>query len=286
MDLSGLKEFLSQFDSAETRRAYRRDIDKFFKFAKKSPVQVTKIHILNYLEYLKTLKISANSISRMFCSIRSYFKFLFSMEVIDKNPETLFSINMPTIHRKEEDDISNENVMKILKEIKSSRDFAIVSFMLYNGLRRSEICNMKFGDIDKKDKTNILNIIGKGDKLRTVVIHKVSWIALMKYLKDSGKIGNQKKDSYIFTTIHGKKLCGNDIYNVIKKYAAHAGLSKIHPHMFRAKYASMAIEAGVPITSVQYTMGHASIETTAIYDHAKRSVERGKEVSKGIKEIQ
>jgi site-specific recombinase XerD len=207
------------------------------------------------------------------------------MEVIDKNPETLFSINMPTIHRSEEDDISNEDIKKILKKINNSRDFAIVSFMLYNGLRRSEICNMKFGDIDKRNEVYVLNIIGKGDKLRTIVIHEVSWMALMKYLKESGKTGKQKKDTYIFTTIHDKKLCGNDIYNVIRKLALLAGLVKIHPHMFRAKYASMAIEAGVPITSVQYALGHASIETTAIYDHAKRSIERGKEVSRGVKEI-
>ena len=279
--LEGIDEFLSQFDSPETRRAYVRDVNIFFEIMKKPAKEINKINLISYVNILKERKLSSGSINRIFSSIKSYFKFLYSMELIDRSPDQLFgNLNLPSVQRKLEDDLTDTEVINMLNKTDNRRDKLIMLLMLYQGLRRSEICNMKFGDIEKKTLDNgvvhALTIIGKGNKVRTLPLAQECWKAIAEYLREDGRTGAQKASQKVLRTFRGgSDLSGMDIYNVVLKCARAAGITRrIHPHMLRAKFASKAIESGVPITTVQQALGHSSIETTSIYDHGKRSLDR------------
>ena len=270
-----LDQFISQFESAETKRAYSRDVRIFLKLAGKEANEILKIDVIDFVNHAKE-KMSAASVRRMFATLRSYFSFLVTTDIIEKNP-TEVQVNLPRLPTDLREALTDEDVAKFISKIKKDvtglRDRAIIFFMLYNGLRRSEVVGLKFGNIKKYGDTMAVEIHGKGDKIRTRPIHEETLNALKKYLAVRNG-SNPKPPDFIFLNSHNDPIDSNDVYHAVMKYAKKAKLKHFHPHAFRAKFASMALESGVPITSVQEDMGHASVEMTSRYDRAKRSLER------------
>jgi len=267
MAVNHLDQFISQYDSLETQRAYRRDITVFFEFAKKDPKDITRFDAILYLNHLKK-KFSSSSISRMVSSLKSYMKFLMFMDMVIKNP--FEGMKLPRINKKEEEGITDAEIKRIRKFFRTNKEKAIIYLMLYNGLRRSEICDLNYGDI----KNDTIEIRGKGDKTRVRPLHKLCISAIVGYLMDENRTKG-KSDEHIFRRKDGKRLDPERIYSTVKTLCRRAKIKRrLHPHQFRAKFASLALESGVPITTVQEDLGHSSIETTAIYDHSKRMLER------------
>lgn len=269
-----LDQFISQFESAETKRAYSRDVRIFLKFIGKEANEVTKIDTINFVNAIKE-KMSPASVRRMFATLRSYFSFLVTTDIMEKNP-TEIQANLPRLPADLREALTDSDVAKFISKIKRDtqglRDKAIVYFMLYNGLRRSEIVALTFGSIKKYGDTMAVEIHGKGDKIRTRPIHESTLNAMKKYL--AVRNGKTRTSDFIFLNANGDPIKSDDVYQIVMKYAKKAKLKNFHPHAFRAKFASMALESGVPITSVQEDMGHASVEMTSRYDRAKRSLDR------------
>lgn len=277
MEIIALQEFLSQYDSRNTIIAYRKDILNFFNFSKKPPEQTDKLSVISYMNELKRSGKSTASISRIFSAIRSYFNFLLSIDTIQKNP--ILGVKIPRIEHKEKEWLTNDEILKFIKSIptktkQGTRDRAIIMLMLMNGLRRSEVCDLNLDSIKKVDDTIVLKIFGKGRKTRIRPLHKQSIRAIKKYI-DKNNRNEDEKDSPLFLTRRKRRIQAQDIYRIVKKYLAKSRIKKnIYPHMFRSAFASMELEAGVPITSLQEDLGHSSIETTAMYDASKKSIRR------------
>lgn len=284
--IQSLDIFISQYDSAETKRAYSRDIRYFFEHVKKTPKDVTKADAISYVQHLKNKNLQPNSVARSFYAIRSYMKFLVGVEVISRN--VFDGIRVPKSTKAPEPGLSDDEIIKMIsvfgknKKIKS-KDKAIFNLMLYNGLRRSEVCGINYGDIRTENGVTVLEIRGKGNKTRVRPLHPACSKAIIEYLKKENRQTGSSEDP-IFTKPNGARIDSHNIYTIIERIARESKIErKIHPHMLRAKFASMALESGQPITSVQVDMGHSSIETTSIYDKAKHSIERSSIL--GIKEI-
>lgn len=278
--------FVSQYESAETKRAYTRDVYRFFSNINKEPVNVTKADVISYIQILKSLNLVSRSIARSMYAVRSYMKFLVNMDIIVKNP--VDGVRIPKMYSSPEMGITNEELIKMInsfsrKEYKNSKlDYAVFCLMLYNGLRRSEVCSINYGDIRNDNGISVIEIRGKGNKTRVRPIHPVCQKAIVEYLKKEKRISGNPEDP-IFA-INGERINTYHVYTIIRRISRNSKLERlIHPHMLRAKFASLALESGQPITSVQADMGHSNIDTTAIYDKAKHSLERSAVL--GIKEI-
>jgi hypothetical protein len=63
-----------------------------------------------------------------------------------------------------------------------------------------------------------------------------------------------------------RRLTGQAIYNAIRKRGEDAGLENFTPHNLRRSFATELLDRGADIAIVQRLMGHASIETTKLYD--------------------
>jgi len=232
--------------------------------------------MISYLNKLKKNQMSSASISRIFSAVRSYFAFLMSIDVVIKNP--VVGIKLPRIQHKEKEWLTDEEVLKVLKSIPKTkrgyRDKAIIMLLLYNGLRRNEVCNLLFNDISKNQEGISIVIKGKGNKVRIRPLHTECIKAIKEFLKVTGRTKDES-DKSLFLTRRGASMQGQDVRRIVKHYERKSKINKnIYPHMFRAKFASMALESGVPITSVQEDMGHVSVETTAMYDSSKKSFAR------------
>lgn len=279
ISLPFLDVFISQYESAETKRAYTREVHRFFKELRKDLAQITKADSISYVQKLKNESLKPRSIARSIYAVRSYLKFLVSMEILAKNP--MDGIRLPRISSVPEQGLTNEEISSMVesfskrnKNKNTKLDCAVFYLMLYNGLRRSEICGINYGDIRKDNGVFVIEIRGKGGKTRVRPIHAACLKAIIEYLKhDNRQIG--RPEDPVFIDKYGKRIEPHHIYSCISRVARKAKLKRrIHPHMLRAKFASMALESGQPITSVQADMGHSSIETTAIYDKAKHNLER------------
>ena len=158
--------------------------------------------------------------------------------------------------------LSNSEVTKLLSSARNNlRDFAILSFIVYTGVRVSELTNILIDDIDLKE--NNVRILGKGDKERIIPIARGLSELLKNYIKTRNYTGK-----YLFVSKYGRRLTPLSIQLIVKKYAKEAHLAKhVTPHKLRHTFATLALESGVNPITISELLGHSSLNTTMKYTH-------------------
>jgi len=143
----------------------------------------------------------------------------------------------------------------------NTRDLAIIAFLIYTGVRVSELVNIKTEDINLIEK--VVRIKGKGDKERFVPLTNELAMIVTKYVSE------KKKDSdCLFLSKYKKKLTPLSIQLIVKKYALKAMLKKhVTPHKLRHTFATLALETGVSPITISELLGHSSLNTTMKYTH-------------------
>ena len=265
--------------SRNSVQAYIRDVVKLKQFLDFSnnevaPHKVTDKEILDFIERLNDLGMSAHSQARIISGLKAFFKYLVYEEIIDKDPMTL--IEGPKLGRKLPDTLDYHEIEKLLEAIDQStpegqRNRAIIETLYSCGLRVSELVDLKLTNLYRD--VGFMRVIGKGDKERLVPIGKDALKYIDIYVNEirnhlTIKPGNE---NYIFLNRRGTKLSRVMIFNIIKDSGAAAGISKnISPHTFRHSFATHLIEGGADLRAVQEMLGHESITTTEIYTHLDR----------------
>ena len=137
----------------------------------------------------------------------------------------------------------------------SKRDFAIVTLLVYAGLRRSECVDLKLDQVDLVAKE--IRVIGKGDKQRLVYINDRIAAAIREYLKE------RNADSpYLFASRQCAKLSASRINQIFNQYS-----DTITPKTLRHFFCSNALENGYSIHEVANQAGHSNVQTTLIYSN-------------------
>ena len=143
------------------------------------------------------------------------------------------------------------------------RDIAVTELLFATGVRISELCNLKYKNIDIENRS--LLIWGKGSKERIIQIGNPDVIsALSAYITAFEHEISQS--GWLFVNRLGNRLSEQSVRLMINKYAELAGIAMhITPHMFRHSFATLLLEADVDIRYIQKMLGHSSITTTEIY---------------------
>lgn len=164
--------------------------------------------------------------------------------------------------------------------ITAVRDSLVLQLLVSTGMRREEIAGITIGDLAVNYGHHVINIIGKGDKHRVVVVTEPIWNNIKKYMR-LRNITLEDKDQYLITshsnaTKTGDKVNGNTIWRIVKKAASAAGIGAddIAPHNLRHTYCTQSIELGASLEDVALTMGHSDTKTTRRYEHSSRAVRR------------
>jgi len=175
-----------------------------------------------------------------------------------------------------------EEVQKLLKQPNRRyptglRNKAMMSLMLYCGLRVSEVINLRPGNINlTKGKLRVES--GKGNKDRD--------LAIPEYLTELLDSWRKKRPeaSFFFSTLKGKKLIVRYLQQMIKRYALKAGINKrVSPHTLRHTYATQYYRQTKDIETLRRILGHSDISTTTIYiTLANIDVENGMKSFKGF----
>lgn len=231
-------------------------------------IDITDLHAyISYCDsyYSDSTKTKARKIS----AIKSWFKYLHNtVELIDKNPSE--KLELPKLQKRNPVYLTLSESEKVINAIKleenefnRARDLCIILIFLTCGLRISELTGINIESI-KDDK---LNVIGKGNKERTVFLNENCLYAIKCYLK----LRPITPDiTALFISSHKKRISNRSIQLRLKKYIQLAGLDPniYTPHKLRHTAATLMYKYGdVDIRTIQSILGHTSVATTQIYTH-------------------
>jgi len=140
------------------------------------------------------------------------------------------------------------------------RTRAMVLLLLDNGIRASELCNIRYRDFSDSK----IMVFGKGSKERMVPISETTRDAINDYIKTERPGDPINSDDYIFVTKIGTPLNGDELYHLIIKVGKRAKV-KAYPHKFRHTFAINFLRNGGNIYALQAILGHASLEMVKRY---------------------
>lgn len=271
--------------SSNSISAYMTDLRKLLNYATDNELAIKDITTSNLEElfaqqYDKGIK--PRSMARMLSGIKSFFKYLFLEDYIQKNPAEL--IDAPSIGVKLPSVLSIEEIDNMLSVIdlstmEGTRNYAIIETLYSCGLRVSELTSLRFTNLFFDD--GFIRVDGKGSKQRLVPISDVAIKKINNYLTYRNSMEAKKgSEDYLFISKRGTPISRITVFYYVKKYAEEAGIKKtISPHTLRHSFATHMIERGANIRYVQAMLGHEKITTTEMYTHLDRNFLRQEIIS-------
>ncbi|MCE5322266.1 tyrosine recombinase XerC [bacterium] len=267
--------------SEHTLAAYSSDVLDFLHFATESDAHMDQILVRRYLVHLQKTGHAKSSVARRLAALRAFFKYLVEREILENAPTDGVrapkqSRPLPKIMREEQ----MEALMRApdLTTPEGLRDKAILETLYSTGMRLSELLGLEVTNISAD--TDELNVIGKRNKERVVLIGSAALDALGQYIEHGRpKLAakSKKTTDALFLGYRGTKLAASSVRRILDKYVERISDSlSISPHSLRHSFATHMMDHGADLRSVQELLGHENVTTTQIYTHVSR--ERLKEV--------
>lgn len=151
------------------------------------------------------------------------------------------------------------------------RDRAMLETLYATGLRVSELVGLQLHEV--KLDMGVVLVFGKGNKERLVPLGEQACDWLRCYIAEGRKalLAGRQADE-LFVTARGTAMTRQAFWQLIKRYASHAGIdpARLSPHVLRHAFATHLLNHGADLRVVQLLLGHADISTTQIYTHVAR----------------
>ncbi len=210
-----------------------------------------------------------HTVAKVASGLRAFYRYLILAGVATENPARL--INTPKYPKRLPRVLHTDEVERLLatclpEDVFGVRDRAIIEIMYSCGLRISEVARLRLDQVSLTE--GVLIVFGKGSKERMVPFGERARSALSEYLAHSRPRLMEKvaDPGTLFVNYRGGKLDRRSIWKAFKAVCVRAGVDA-HPHTMRHSFATSLLEGGAGIRDVQELLGHANINTTAIYTH-------------------
>lgn len=274
-------EWFADIQNPNTRAAYRQDVAQFMVFVgivhPDQFRQVARAHVIAWRKKLEASKLSPATIRRKLSAVSSLYDYLCERNAVLNNPVDGISRPREGANEGKTPALSDDQARALLKapEIESwqgKRDRAMLAVLLYHGLRASELCGLRVGDLEERRGIRTLVVHGKGSKLRYIPAHPQALASIADYLQACAHAGEASAPLFVSAPRKGKAplqpMARQRIRDLIARYAMRAGVpsAAVRPHALRATAATNALEHGADIAKVQDWLGHANPATTRLYD--------------------
>ena len=257
--------------SKDTVRRYKYVINCFCKLADISEIkQVTDENVRN-LFYLGRVerKWSVNTFIVYHKTLLVFFRWCIKQGYLEKNP--IIDIEKPKLEKRLPTKLTKQIALQLLEIVYNYpyeykflryRNHAIFSTFIFAGLRKQELLNLKYTDIDLENLTLFIRQ-GKGNKDRIIPISYTLAQSLKRYREERKRLN--KTNPSFFSSLHGNiGFTNNGLKKLVERVRETSGI-KFTVHKLRHTFATLMLEGGVDIYSLSKMMGHSDIRTTTIY---------------------
>lgn len=294
--------------AANSVEAYGRDLrDLLTDLAAAGRTRLSEVTARDLSNHIAALRgernLAASSVVRHLATMRVFFRWAESTGELPMDPDgrpinPADALDRPTRWKKLPGVLTPAQVRALLaapermaaaetgarpdRTLMHLRDRALLELMYACGLRASEVANLRVRDVH--EALGVVMAHGKGDKQRLVPIGRPAQGAVSEYLRDcrprlvrAEDPLEARGDGRLLLSRTGRPLERVAVWQIVKRCAAAAGLSRVHPHMLRHSFATHLLMGGADLRVVQELLGHADVGTTQIYTHVD---------SKRLREVQ
>nr|WP_043369833.1 MULTISPECIES: tyrosine recombinase XerC [Mycolicibacterium] len=260
--------------SAHTRRAYRGDLRALFDFTGGGLDTVTLPTLRSWLAAQAGAGTARTTLARRTSSVKTFSTWAARRGLLTE--DVAARLQVPKAHRTLPAVLRRDQAIDAMEAMNSAvregdplalRDRLIVEMLYATGIRVSELCGLDIDDIDTARR--VLQVLGKGNKQRTVPFGEPAQVALTAWLTE-GRPALATVDSgpALLLGARGKRLDPRQARTVVHQtVSAVDGAPDIGPHGLRHSAATHLLEGGADLRIVQELLGHTSLATTQLYTH-------------------
>lgn len=245
-----------------TIKNYQKILYAMFECLKKSPEELEYRDIWGFLlKYQESREkpITNRTANQYLGYIKYYFSWLQDVGYITNNPTK--SIKPIHFEKKQRKSLTRHDLIQVIKSCQTERERAVITLMYSTGCRISEMCSMKLADIDWRERR--IKVLGKGKKERFVFINDQAEIYLSEYLAT-----RHDESPFVFVSARGHHgITTDSMRKWIESVCGRVTDISVHatPHTIRHTFATLGIQSGLPVTSMQTLLGHEDVSTTMEY---------------------
>ena len=229
---------------------------------------VTLTDVYSYMNFLTRDKgLNAASRARKVATIRSFYKYLTNKaKLLTKNP--VQNLDSPRQKKSLPKYLSLDESIDLLESVdgkNATRDFCILTLFLNCGLRISELVNLNVTDV----RDNQLRVLGKGNKERILFLNDACVKAIQDWMTDRNALTLIDQNALFVTLQNRRRISVAAVHKLVKKHLADAGLdsTQYSAHKLRHTAATLMLQNGVDVRTLQEVLGHDHLNTTQIYTH-------------------
>lgn len=239
--------------AAKTVDNYREHLDRFLKFAPEDLEDLSPGIIRKYIIQLRDMNVRNVTINTYLRTVKVFARWLFDEGYLDTNVTK--GVKLPRPDPKIKKPLSSDEVKIIIQELYSPRDRIILCLMLDAGLRESEVCNLKYSDLDLE---NNLIMIRNSKFNRNRIVPMCPRLKLwLNYYKSGSE--------YIILDKSGNPIKPEAIKQLFSKLKKRTGIDRIHAHLCRHTFATSYMMGGGNLEKLRVMLGHADYNATKIY---------------------
>jgi site-specific recombinase XerD len=212
--------------------------------------------------------LSGHTVNCYLRSLRIFFSWLISEDIIETNPFDRVKIPRPT--RKVIATFSDFQIRQLLNAVDTGtaggyRNLTIIMTLLDTAMRVSELCTLRLGNVWLEE--GMLKVLGKGNKERLTPMGKQVQRLLWRYINRYRPQPAKSNTDPLFLTADGRPLTKDRVEKIMSYYGKKAEISGVRcsPHTFRHTAAVRFLRNGGDIFSLQRILGHTSLEMTRKY---------------------
>ena len=279
-----------QGHSRRTVDEYYLDLRNFFRFLKRDrklvpdelpfdqiPIDdvdigliraVTLTDIYAYMNYLsRDRRLNNASRARKAATIRSFYKYLTNKaKLLDVN--LVQDLDAPRLKKALPKYLDLDESLELLDHVEgknSIRDYCILTLFLNCGLRISELVALNKTDV----RGDQLRVLGKGNKERVLFLNDACQRALADWMTERDAMTLVDQNALFVTLQNRRRITRAAVHKLVKKHLANAGLdsAQYSAHKLRHTAATLMLQNGVDVRTLQEVLGHDHLNTTQIYTH-------------------
>lgn len=210
--------------------------------------------------------LKATSRARKVAAIRSFYKYLTNKaKLLSENP--MQDLDAPKMKKALPRYLDLDGSIQLLESVDGDfqeRDRCILTLFLNCGLRISELIGLNLTDVRGEQ----LRVLGKGNKERILYLNDACIQSIQDYLDVRDNQRAIDKNA-LFLSRRRSRISKAAVEKLVKKYLLKAGLdsTQYSPHKLRHTAATLMLQNGVDVRTLQEVLGHENLNTTQIYTH-------------------